>query len=119
MNVVVTKQNCFRYHARVRVSSLVGFTGNPSVPDKFSLSQNHPNPFNPVTRIEYAVPDVSFVSIKVFDVLGREIITLVNGEKSPGYYNVEWNAENLTSGIYFYRMESGSFTDVKKMIIVK
>lgn len=119
MNVVVTKQNCFRYHAKVRVSPLVGITGNPMVPDIFSLSQNHPNPFNPVTTIEYAVPELSFVNIKVYDVLGREITSLVNEVRSPGYYNVEWNALNFTSGVYFCKMTAGNFSDIKKMVIIK
>jgi len=94
---------------------------------EFSLEQNYPNPFNPSTKIKYTVPNViasgvkqsQLVTIKVYDVLGREVVTLVNEEKSAGIYEVVFDASSLTSGIYFYRMETGKFVDVKKMIILK
>ena len=89
------------------------------IPKTYSLSQNYPNPFNPVTKINFAIPKDGFVSIKVYDILGREVITLVNEEKTAGYYSVDFNASNLASGVYFYRMESGTFSDVKRMLLIK
>ena len=88
-------------------------------PDKFSLEQNYPNPFNPSTIIQYAVSSKQLVQIKVFDVLGNEIMTLVDEEKSEGTYEVEFSAEGLSSGIYIYKMQSGSFVDIKKMSLVR
>jgi photosystem II stability/assembly factor-like uncharacterized protein len=93
--------------------------GNMLLPEEFILEQNYPNPFNPSTRINYTTPNTGFVSLKVFDVLGNEIATLVNEEKSAGAYVVNWNANNLPSGIYVYKMQAGSFTSVKKMMLVK
>ncbi len=97
---------------------------NINVPEKFELKQNYPNPFNPTTTIEYSIPTVgaknfSPVQLKIYDVLGREITTLVNKRQSPGNYSVKFNASNLPSGTYFYRIHAGSFTDVKKMILLK
>ena len=88
-------------------------------PDKFSLEQNYPNPFNPSTIIQYAVSSKQLVQIKVFDVLGNEIMTLVDEEKSEGTYEVEFSAEGLSSGIYIYKMQAGSFVDIKKMSLVR
>ena len=90
-----------------------------SVPKTFSISQNYPNPFNPSTKIQYEVPEKSIVSLKVYDVLGNEIITLVNKENLSGRYEVEFNATNLPSGVYFYRIQAGGFVDTKKMIVLK
>ncbi len=90
-----------------------------SLKKQFLLSQNYPNPFNPTTTINYTVPKVSFVTIKVYDALGRELNTLVNEEKSAGNYNVEFNASKLASGIYFYRMQAGNFVGTKKLILLK
>ncbi len=89
------------------------------IPTEFLLSQNYPNPFNPSTKIRYSVPQSSSVVIKVFDILGNEIETLVNEEKSVGTYELNWNAENLPSGVYFYRLQAGSFVETKKMVLMK
>ena len=89
------------------------------VPDKFSLEQNYPNPFNPTTNIKFSVLQTSLVKIVIFDVTGREVETLVNGNFSSGNYNVSWNANGFTSGIYFYTLQAGSFTETKKMILIK
>ncbi|MHA2101430.1 MAG: T9SS type A sorting domain-containing protein, partial [Candidatus Kariarchaeaceae archaeon] len=89
------------------------------IPKLYSLSQNYPNPFNPSTIIKYQIPQLSFVTIKVYDVLGSEIITLVNEEKPLGSYEVEFNAANLPSGIYFYRLQAGNFVETKKMVLMK
>ncbi|MFC2085402.1 ethylbenzene dehydrogenase-related protein [Bacteroidota bacterium] len=85
----------------------------------YVLSQNYPNPFNPTTTIEFKITDRNFVSIKVYDVLGKEIKTLVNQEMSQGVYSIKFDSENLSSGIYFYKIEAGSFVDIKKMILMK
>jgi photosystem II stability/assembly factor-like uncharacterized protein len=85
----------------------------------FSLQQNYPNPFNPITTIKYSIQELSFVNIKIYDLLGREIATLVNEEKPTGNYELTWNAEDLSSGIYFYRLQAGSFIETKKMVLMK
>jgi hypothetical protein len=94
------------------------------IPEEFNVSQNYPNPFNPSTTIKYAIPQQSFVTIKVYDIVGREVKTLVNTERSPGIYSVQWDGNNnfgskVTSGIYLYRVVAGNFTQVKKMILLK
>ena len=83
------------------------------LPTVFSLEQNYPNPFNPTTTIKYQIPELSFVTLKVYDVLGNEIATLVNEEKTAGNYEVDFDATILTSGIYFYRLQSASFIETK------
>ena len=85
----------------------------------FSLSQNYPNPFNPLTSIHYAIGKRQFVTLKVYDILGNEIATLVNDEKSAGNYEVNFNASNIPSGVYFYRLQAGSFIQTNKMILLK
>jgi len=95
-----------------------------NIPKEFSLSQNYPNPFNPETAISYTIGTgklsaLSFVSLKVFDVLGREVATLVNEEKPAGTYTINFNAEGLSSGIYFYKMQAGSFVQIKKLVLMK
>ena len=89
------------------------------VPTEFSLEQNYPNPFNPSTRIQYQVSSISQVTLKVYDVLGNEVATLVNEEKPAGNYEVEFDATGLSSGIYLYRLNAGSFSKIKKMVLTK
>jgi len=89
------------------------------VPKTFELTQNYPNPFNPSTKIRYSVPQISNVTIKVFDILGNEIETLVNQENPAGTYEITWNAENLPSGVYFYQLRAGNFIEMKKMILLR
>ncbi len=86
---------------------------------KYILSQNYPNPFNPGTIINYKVGSKQFVSLKVYDLLGKELATLVNSEQSAGNYAVEFNGSNLSTGVYFYRLQIGNFIDTKKMILAK
>ncbi len=88
-------------------------------PYRFSLSQNYPNPFNPSTVIKYSVANTGNVTLKIYDILGREVKTLVNEMQNAGSYNIEFNASNFASGVYFYRLESDNFTDIKKMILIK
>jgi hypothetical protein len=85
----------------------------------YSLSQNYPNPFNPNTIIEYSIPETGYIKLKVYDILGNEVITLVNEEKTPGNYSVEWNASSLASGVYVYRLQAGSYMQTRKMILMK
>jgi len=87
--------------------------------DEFELSQNYPNSLNPGTKIKYQIQVLNFVTLKVYDVLGSEIITLVNGEKPIGSYEVEFDGVGLPSAIYFYRLQAGSFVETKKMVLMK
>jgi hypothetical protein len=87
--------------------------------EEFKLHQNYPNPFNPSTTIKYEIKELADVELKVFDILGREITTLVHEQKSVGSYEIEFNASSLSSGIYFYRLQAGSFVATKKMILMK
>jgi hypothetical protein len=96
------------------------------LPEEYNLAQNYPNPFNPSTKIRYSIPSVTLsgvegsrVKLKVFDVLGNEIATLVNEEKPAGSYEVDFNARNLSSGVYFYKLQAGNFIETKKMILLK
>jgi hypothetical protein len=90
-----------------------------AVPENYILSQNFPNPFNPVTRINYALPKAGVVTLKVYDVLGKETAVLVNEYKNAGNYTAEFNGTSMPSGIYFYKLSSGNFTSIKKMSLVK
>ncbi|MEJ2615268.1 MAG: T9SS type A sorting domain-containing protein [Ignavibacteriaceae bacterium] len=85
----------------------------------FKLEQNYPNPFNPTTSIKYSIASRQFVELKIFNVLGQEIQTLINEEKSAGSYQIEFNAADLSSGVYFYRIHAGSFNQVRKMLLIK
>jgi len=102
------------------ISPLTGIVpNNGNIPTVYSLSQNYPNPFNPVTKINFALPKQGFVSLKIYDVLGREVRTLVNEFKSAGQYSVDFNASDYSSGVYFYRLESNGFSDIKRMMLIK
>jgi len=83
------------------------------------LYQNYPNPFNPETTIKFELPEDAIVSLKVYDILGKEVATLIDGFEEAGYHQASLNATNLASGLYFYRITAGSFTDVKKLVVVK
>jgi len=103
----------------------LSFTGPAAVeqinilPQVFYLSQNYPNPFNPSTKIEYSISEVSFVQLKIYDILGNEIAELANEEQTAGVYRAEFSGEGLTSGIYFYILQAGSFVETKKMVLMK
>ncbi len=83
------------------------------------MYNNYPNPFNPSTIIRYSIPEASFTSIKIYNALGKEVSSLVNETKSAGTYEVEFNAHNLSSGIYYYTLQAGSLIQTKKMILIK
>ncbi len=94
------------------------------VPNDFQIAQNFPNPFNPSTVIKFGLPQSSFVTIKIYDMLGKEVRTLVNGERNSGFYNIQWNGDNdfgskVSSGTYIYRIQAGSFIQTRKMILMK
>jgi hypothetical protein len=103
---------------------VVSVDDEPTFVDNFQLYQNYPNPFNPITKINYSVPSVGAyrntpVQLKVYDVLGNEVVTLVNEEKPAGDYEVEFDGTGLTSGIYFYQLRAGDYTDTRKMILLR
>ena len=94
------------------------------MPTRFELLQNYPNPFNPSTTIKYTVPtdekrETKNVKLIIYDILGREVATLVNQKRKPGNYEITWDAMSQPSGIYLYRLISGEFIEIKKMIIIK
>jgi len=89
------------------------------LPNNYSLKQNYPNPFNPITTIKYQLPEFSFITLKVYDVLGNEVVTLVSEEKQTGTYEITWYAESLPSGVYFYQLKAGFFVETKKMVLMK
>ena len=93
--------------------------GEDNLPTVYSLQQNYPNPFNPVTQIKYSIAKDELVTLKVYDVLGNEIATLVNTQQQPGSYEISWDASNFASGIYFYQLKAGNFNAIKKMILIK
>ena len=90
-----------------------------TLPNSYALDQNFPNPFNPATKINFSIPVEAFVSLDVYNSIGQRVATLVNETKTAGTYEVNFNAANLSSGIYFYKLTSGNFTETKKMILMK
>jgi hypothetical protein len=119
---------------RKPISELVDVNeAKDGTPHNFSLKQNYPNPFNPSTTIPYEIPlqpsegktgtaatfGRSLVSLRVFDVIGREVAVLVNEQQSAGSYSIQWNASNVPSGMYFYRLQSGSYAVTKKIVLLK
>jgi hypothetical protein len=100
-------------------SSVFAQESDTSIPNKFTLEQNYPNPFNPTTTIRYTIPSAASVQLKIYNVLGNEIATIVNEELPPGNYTVEYDASNLPSGIYFYTLTTNDITETKKMTLIK
>jgi hypothetical protein len=107
------------------ISSVIGIEYQwTEIPKTFSLTQNYPNPFNPTTKFTFSVPKTQLVTIRIYDILGREVKTLVNTNINIGKYTVSWDGTNdashqVSTGVYFYRMETNGFVDVKKMVLVK
>ena len=108
----IDRDGKFEYSKEVEVTAV-------AAPAVFALSQNYPNPFNPATVINYSIASVSHVSLTVFDLLGREVSTLVNEVKEVGYYSVKFDASRFSSGVYLYRLDAGSCSDVKRLTIMK
>ncbi|HTY37078.1 MAG TPA: T9SS type A sorting domain-containing protein, partial [Bacteroidota bacterium] len=100
-------------------SSTTAVNANESMPTSFSLQQNYPNPFNPTTTIQFQLPTESIVTLKVYNLLGQEIRTLVNGDLHAGVHIVSFDASNLSSGIYVYRLQAGEFSQVRRMMLIK
>jgi hypothetical protein len=122
------------YYEDFKCNSAIGIEPISSkIPERFALYQNYPNPFNPVTKIKFAIPLTpqsplkggirgvkgGFVTMKVYDILGREVAVLVNEQLKPGNYEVEWDASAYSSGLYLYRLESEDYTETKKMLLLK
>jgi hypothetical protein len=97
----------------------VGVSQQLAYPREFALCQNYPNPFNPATTISFSLPRKSFVSLKVFDALGREVAILLADELPAGTYARQWNAAGLASGVYFYRLQAGLFSETRKLILLR
>ncbi|NUN70830.1 MAG: T9SS type A sorting domain-containing protein [Bacteroidetes bacterium] len=89
------------------------------VAGSFNLSQNFPNPFNPTTNIRFSIPNSALTTLKVYNMVGQEVATLVNGQKEAGVYFVDFDASKLASGVYLYKLQSGSYVETKKMVLVK
>ena len=119
MKVVVTKQNYYRHESNVTITGTNGIINPTNIPKEYSLSQNYPDPFNPVTKIDFAIPKEGTVKIKIFDILGKEVATLMNEIKQPGYYSVNFDGTKFSSGVYFYKLESGKFSEIKKFMLIK
>lgn len=109
----------FSVRNTVVIANSIGIGTNGSTVKDFSLSQNYPNPFNPVTKIQFSIPKNEFVTLRVFDVLGKEVAVLINEAKPAGVYEALLDASKLSSGVYFYKLETPSFSDVKRMIVTK
>jgi PKD repeat protein len=125
-NVTLVASNSFGSDTLIRSEYLIvtnpqGITNTGEIPGKFLLYQNYPNPFNPLTKISFDIPveTHSNASLRVFDILGREVAILINEQLKPGSYEVEFDGSNLASGTYFYKMVSDNFTEVKKMMLLK
>ena len=101
----------------------MGFVGiisnNSEIPNNYDLWQNYPNPFNPTTNIIFHLPKSGNVTIKIFDITGKLVSELLNSELEAGSHNIDWNASDYPSGVYFYKITAGNFTSVKKMMLVK
>ena len=109
--------DCVIIRAKGLHKDLAGNLNN--VPEEYALFENYPNPFNPNTTIKFAVPEESFIKLEVYNTLGEKVNTLVAETLTAGIYSVDWNAVNLSSGVYIYRLQAGSFVETKKMMLMK
>ena len=119
IEIVVNKNNITQRVEITLSSETVNADINSDIVKKFNLSQNYPNPFNPSTNISFSIPEGQYVSLKVFDISGREVATLVDGYRNSGEYSVSFNASNLSSGVYFYSLETAEFTQTRRMLLIK
>ena len=101
------------------VTNATGVDGELQIPNEFLLDQNYPNPFNPVTSIRYSIPRSAVVTLKVYDISGKEIAALVNESQQSGEHTIKWNSEGIPSGIYMYRITAGNYTETKRMVLLK
>lgn len=107
------------FYSRYPFGNVTSIQDHAISPIEFSLHQNYPNPFNPTTKIRFTLPRSEFVSLKIYNLLGQELSTLLSEKMSLGTHEVEWTAQNLPSGIYFYRLQAGTFTDMKKLVLIR
>jgi hypothetical protein len=115
-----TMIGCFINGIKYGDTALTNIRGtNTNVLDEFRLSQNYPNPFNPTTNIKFQIKNDGFVTLKVYDILGKEVATLVNEKLKPGEYETTFSGSGLASGVYFYKLTVGDFTDIKRMVLIK
>lgn len=119
IHTVVTKDETSLFSPGSEAPVLVSVKRESGVPTKYQLSQNYPNPFNPQTIIAFSLPSADKVSLKIFDMLGREVATLVEKELTAGNYSFDWNASSLASGVYIYRLKTSKFLSIKKMMLLK
>jgi hypothetical protein len=114
-------QRIYNYVRLVRGNGTINDVGDNSsnLPEEYELQQNYPNPFNPETTITFSLPENSRASLIVYNAIGEQVAELVNEELSAGNYNYHFNASDLTSGVYFYRLQTSSFTETKKMMLLK
>jgi len=105
----------------ILMADVVTGISNPEeiIPQKLILKQNYPNPFNPTTSIEFTIPNAEFVTLKIYNILGEEVFTLVSEKLDAGKYNYEWDGSSIASGIYLYKLEAGNFVKMKKMVLMK
>ncbi|MBK6539666.1 MAG: T9SS type A sorting domain-containing protein [Ignavibacteria bacterium] len=106
-----------RYLNEGNTSNIIQTSAN--IPESIKLYQNYPNPFNPGTNINYDLPDNNYVSLKVFDALGKEVATLVNEKQNAGSYSVDFNGEGFPSGVYFCKLSAGEYSEIKRMVLIK
>ncbi len=116
--LLVLNGDLYAFSPDIEAPTSVGME-EPLIPEVFSLAQNFPNPFNPTTTIRFEIGDWELVTLKIFDMLGREVVTLVNEKKPAGSYQIPWNANGMANGVYFYRLECGKNMEVKKLILLK
>jgi Secretion system C-terminal sorting domain len=116
--VETSPTNTIKYE-RIKGNDIYKKGANPTIQFTYKLEQNYPNPFNPSTMIDYSIKNDGMVTIKIYDILGREVKTLIDEYKPAGNYKVNFDASSLTSGVYLYKLISGKFVDVKKMILLK
>jgi hypothetical protein len=105
--------------AAVKINDVVALGESGNLPQKYTLGQNYPNPFNPVTTIKYALPEKSNVEISIFNLNGALVETILNRNKKAGYHQILWNANKVPTGVYFYRIKAGNFSDIKKCVLIK
>jgi hypothetical protein len=105
--------------ANLKKQALENYSDGTGLPKEFKLEQNYPNPFNPSTRINYQLPEKKHVSLKIYDIRGTLVATLIDKEVDAGYHAIEWNASGFASGVYFYRLKSGSFVATKRLLLLK
>ncbi|MBE7475906.1 MAG: T9SS type A sorting domain-containing protein [Ignavibacteriota bacterium] len=115
----VHENNNLGWAPAIGYGSIVSVEVEQTIPEDYFLYQSYPNPFNPSTTIKYSIPNGDNVSLKIFDILGREVEVLVDEYKNAGTYSVEFNASRFASGVYFYQLQSGRFIETKKMILLR